>query len=209
MIYCAVIGDIVHSREIKDRQAFQNRFKEVISDINLKYSKYIASSLTVTLGDEFQGLLNIPYISYEIIMDIKKRLSTIDLVFGVGIGTMDTDFSKDISIGSDGPAYHYAREMVIRAKKKRPTICYKSNSIEDELINSLIYFIESCSSSRTKRQSHIVDLYNNLESQREVAITLNIKQPVVSRALKGSFFNEITTAEESIINFLKNSYGDI
>lgn len=209
MIYCAVIGDVVNSRQIENRQVFQNRFRKVISSVNQKYSQYIASNFTVTLGDEFQGLLSTPYISYEIIKDIKEKLYPTNLVFGIGIGQMYTDFSKEISIGSDGPVYHYAREMVTKAKKKKPTVCYKSNSIEDDLINSLIYFVESCELSRTKRQSHIVELYNNLESQREVAITLDIKQPVVSRALKDSFFHEIFVAEQSIINFLKNRYNAI
>lgn len=209
MIYCAIIGDIVHSRQIKNRQAFQDEFKQIISNVNEKYSQYIASNFTVTLGDEFQGLLTSTHMSYKIIKDIKKRLYPINLVFGVGIGEMYTDFSKEISIGSDGPSYHYAREMVEKAKKKKPSICYKSGSIEDDLINSLIYFIEACESSRTKRQSHIVELYNNLDSQKEVAITLDIKQPVVSKVLKNSFFHEIFVAEESIINFLKKKYDSI
>lgn len=209
MIYCAIIGDIVHSRQIENRQAFQDEFKQIISNVNEKYSQYIASNFTVTLGDEFQGLLTNTHMSYKIIKDIKKRLYPINLVFGVGIGEMYTDFSKEISIGSDGPSYHYAREMVEKAKKKKPSICYKSGSIEDDLINSLIYFIEACESSRTKRQSHIVELYNNLDSQKEVAITLDIKQPVVSKVLKNSFFHEIFVAEESIINFLKKKYDSI
>jgi hypothetical protein len=124
MIYCAIIGDIVKSKEIKNRQEIQDRFKRVIEEINNEYSEFIASKFTVTLGDEFQGLLYTPHISYHLIKDINKKMNPIGLVFGVGIGTMDTYFNKELSIGADGPAYHYARKMVGRAKKRKPSVCF-------------------------------------------------------------------------------------
>lgn len=206
MIYCAIIGDIVSSKKIQDREQVQTKFKKVINDLNKRYFEHIASRFTVTLGDEFQGLLNTPYISYDIIMNIKEEMKPHKMVFGIGIGEMNTSFSKDISIGSDGPAYHYARNMVIRAKKKKPSICYYSNSMEDELINSLIYFIETCEKKHTVTQKQVVELYRKNKSQLEVALILNKNQSTISRILKNAMFDEINNAEEEIVNFLRKKH---
>jgi hypothetical protein len=172
MNYCAIIGDIVKSRELNNRNEIQSKFIDVIEHrMNDKYSRYIASKFTVTLGDEFQGLLyeKYSYLSYEIIEFISQNMSPVKLVYGVGIGSMDVEPDYDIAIRSDGPAYHNAREMVSRAKEKKPSICYYTGSAEDELINSIIYLTEVNVNKMTVKQRQIIDLYNRLKSQRSVA----------------------------------------
>ncbi len=203
MKYCAVIGDIVGSKKLKEqRNQVQEKFKDVISKVNNKYSQYIESKFTITLGDEFQGLLNDASISYEIIQYIKENMMPVNLVFGVGIGTMETTFSKDISIGSDGPVYHYARKMCERAKKKKPSICYYSDSFEDELINSTIYLIESSIQRRTAIQLEVVKLYKEGKTQNEISKILEKDQSTISRILKNSFYDEVRFAEKQIIEVL-------
>lgn len=206
MIYCAIIGDIVQSRKIQDRQVIQCQFIDTINRVNRDYNNFIASNFTITLGDEFEGLLFSPSKSYEIIETVKKQMAPAQLVFGVGIGTISTRFLKKTSLGSDGPVFHYAREMVNRAKKKKPSICYYSNSPEDELINSLIYFIESCTRKQTKRQEQIIDLYEAGYSQNDIGNLVKIKQPSVSEHINNGFYYEIKAAKMSILKFLEDKY---
>jgi hypothetical protein len=203
MIYCAIIGDIVGSKKIDNRQKMQDHFKEVLNNTNLKYDKYIASNFTLTLGDEFQGLLNSPSMSLEIIQYIRENLDPIMLVFGIGIGEMVTSFSKESSVGSDGPAYWFARKMVEKSKDKKPSVRIFSDSPEDELMNTLIFFNESYIHSQTKRQKEIVKLYKELGSQLMVSERLDINQSAVSVALQKAFYKEIESSFESIKNFLK------
>lgn len=205
-MYCAIIGDIVSSRKYENRQQLQEKFDQAINQINIEYNDYIASNFTITLGDEFQGLLSTPHLSYEIIKKIRELLSPVKLVFGVGIGDMATNFNKEISIGSDGPVYHRARKMLIKAKKNDPTIQYLSEYEEDKLINGLLHFIESCTQKRTKRQKEVIKLYNRYKSQYKVADMLDINQSAVSRILKDGLYYEVSNAEEIIVEFLKKKY---
>lgn len=205
-IYCAIIGDIIDSKKIRNRAEVQLKFSNILQEINSKYSEYIASNFTITLGDEFQGLLFAPYISYDIIKEIKRKMEPIKLVFGVGIGEMKTSFSKSISIGSDGPAYHYARNMVVRAKKKKPSICYFSNSSEDELINSLLAFIEACEKYRTKWQQEMVKLMEKHKSQSIVAQLIDKRQSTVSATLNKAHYYTVNNAEVVIKDFLAQKY---
>lgn len=205
-MYCAIIGDIVGSRKIKNRQEIQDKFNEVLYNANKTYNESIASNFTITLGDEFQGLLTKPSLSLEIIEFIREKMYPIELVFGIGVGKMETKFSKDISIGSDGPAYWYARKMVEKAKSKKPSICYFSDSLDDKIINSLILIGESCMNSQTKKQQEIIQLYKELGSQYKVAEKLNISQSSVSATIKKSLHKEIESAKESIKEFLKSKW---
>lgn len=207
MNYCAIIGDIVGSKKITNRQKMQDHFKDVLNDANEKYDKYLASNFTVTLGDEFQGLLIMPSMSIEIVQFIREKMFPVEFVFGIGIGEMATSFSKEHSIGSDGPAYWYARKMVEKAKDKKPSICIFSDSPEDELMNSLMLFTEVSAHSQTKRQQEIIKLYKELGSQYKVAEKLGINnQSAVSVALQKAFFKEIESSLQSIKHFLKTKW---
>lgn len=203
MVYCAIIGDIVNSKKIPNRQEIQDLFASVLIEINMEYYEHIASNFTITLGDEFQGLIYKPILSYEIIKKIKQKMSPIELVFGVGIGEMNTRIERTVSIGSDGPAYHFARNMVEKAKKKRPSILYYSGMSSDELINGLLYFTESCINSRTAKQIEAVKLYDELKSQKEVARNLNRSQAAISTLLFNAFYHEVVNAEEKIKIFFQ------
>ncbi|MDP4085085.1 MAG: SatD family protein [Bacillota bacterium] len=207
-MYCAIIGDIVGSKKIKNRQEIQDKFNDVLNNANKLYNESIASNFTITLGDEFQGLLIKPSLSLEIIEFIRGKMHPIELVFGIGVGQMGTKFSKDISIGSDGPAYWYARKMVEKAKNKKPSICFFSDSQEDELINTLILISETCINNQTKKQQEIIKLYKELGSQYKVAEKLNISQGSVSATLKKSLYKEIESTKENIKEFLKSKWKE-
>ena len=56
--YIAIIGDIKKSKKIKEREIFQNQLNSILKKVNQLYSSSISSKFTITLGDEFQGLLH-------------------------------------------------------------------------------------------------------------------------------------------------------
>ena len=111
-MYCAIIGDIIDSRKILNRNDVQIKMQQVLNTINVTYSKYIASDFTITLGDEFQGLLSNASKIFEIIDFVRFSLYPIKLRFGIGIGDMSTSFRRETAVGSDGPAYWAARQAI-------------------------------------------------------------------------------------------------
>lgn len=203
--YCAVIGDIVDSRNLNDRGEVTAQLKQAIADINLKYSSYITADFSIYAGDEIQGLLSAPGVSYKLIQELKKYMKPIKLVFGVGVGPLATEISKrPITWELDGKVYHRAREMVNRAKKKKPSICYCLENSVGDLINSLIYFIESNREFRTKHQQKVVTLYKKYGTQKKVAERLDISQATVSSILNKALFQQVNQAEENINSYLNS-----
>ncbi len=157
-MYCALIGDIINSRSIEDRSNMQDSFEEILNSINSTYSSTIEAKFTITIGDEFQGLLKEPYHLFNIIDKIKMKLYPTQVRFGIGIGKMATEI-KSYAIGSDGPAYHVAREAIDEIKQgeikyEQPirdilvnsTLLNEDEFNELDILNSILstcYFIES------------------------------------------------------------------
>ena len=55
-IKIALISDIIASRKMKEREQIQEILTSILNDINIRFKGAIESNLTITLGDEFQGL---------------------------------------------------------------------------------------------------------------------------------------------------------
>ena len=108
----AVIGDMIKSRSISDRYRAQQVLQEELHRINLRYQASLASKFTVTLGDEFQGLIKNSHGLLRLLDEISFALLPIRFRFGIGIGTLNTEIDPTTSLGADGPAYWKAREAI-------------------------------------------------------------------------------------------------
>lgn len=108
----AVIGDIIKSRSIPDRRKTQEGLAEVLNQINSSHADILASRFTITLGDEFQGVLRDANGLLRILDEISFQLKPINLRFGIGVGELTTQLDPTTSIGADGPAYWKAREAI-------------------------------------------------------------------------------------------------
>lgn len=199
IIYCAIIGKILNLNDKINTTAI---IEEVLIDINKKYKTSIESDMNMTENDECQGILKDISFSYHIVREIQKKIAPFEIVFGIGIDTMEKTFFQEIKIEL---AIFRARQMVERAKKKKPSICYYLRSGEHELINSLIMFIETCRCRRSNKQNQISELYEELGTQKKVAQTLNIAQSTVSEQLKRAFYKEVSVAEEKILEYFFNT----
>lgn len=199
-MYCAIIGDIVNSRNLQNRNNVQIRLKNTLSKINKRYGSEIAAKFIITIGDEFQGLLKSPNNILEIIDDIKEVLYPIKLRIGIGIGQIDTEINPKMALGADGPAYHYARQAISKLKeistqyenpKQDTMIIYFSNDddvfISRNLINALwvaIYLIENNWSEKQRQAVNIV--IREEMTQRYSANLLNIDQSSLQRRLNAA-----------------------
>ena len=121
MQYYAIIGDIKRSKKIENRCEIQEKLKKILDNVNSIYNNDISAKFLITLGDEFQGLLEITAPILEIIKYIQSEIYPIKLRFGVGIGNVSTLINHEAAIGADGPAFYAAREMIefLREQEKK------------------------------------------------------------------------------------------
>lgn len=117
--YCAVIGDLIQSRKISRRSQIQKDLAECLANQNIKHRAMMVSPLTITLGDEFQGLWSDADGLFRSIAEIRSAMHPLPIRFAIGLGEILTEINPELSIGADGPAYWQARAMITELKSSR------------------------------------------------------------------------------------------
>jgi len=218
-MYCAVIADIIRSKSINARFAIQKRLEKILDNINTDYDKSIASKFMITLGDEFQGLLNSPVSVLDMIERIKLHMYPLRIRFGIGFGEIFTGINKEIPLGADGPAYYNAREMIDDIKKSERAkmkycmdIKFCSNDIEkdnsyDRLINTGLSLCSFLESKWTNRQREIITGYILSDnSQKNTSMKFGVAQSTIQRSLRSSGFYNYLYAKNEIQNALNEKW---
>ncbi|KAA3616955.1 MAG: hypothetical protein D8M58_04845 [Calditrichaeota bacterium] len=214
--YLVIIGDIVKSREIIDREKIQSIFHEKITPgANLALSEMInfddniVSSFTVTIGDEFQGVLKsatrLFKFLYEFEYNIKHATTeNIDFRYGLGVGEITTKINKNAAIGMDGPAFYNARKSIEIARANNLKNSFKSDSGNDDYINILLRWLSLENKKWSFQKFQVIHLKKDGWTQKQIAERLNISQPAVSKVLKTTPV-QLTEQTEQLIEDQINS----
>ena len=197
--YIAVIADMVRSRQLSSyrRRAIQGKFGDLINSLNHEYRKTIAAKFIITLGDEFQGLLNsaalIPDLIWRLDFDFNER----NLRVGVGCGTLDTPLQR-YAINIDGSALHAAREAIDTAKREKTLGGVFCGFGEwGSVLNGIARILWFQRSGWTPSQREIAQLLRSGMSQVAIAETLRIRPQVVSRQVQSSGCMQYFAAENA------------
>lgn len=215
--YIAIIGDIIDSKKIEDRNKVQNKLKNILCKLNTEYSKDIAAKFCITLGDEFQGLLKKSENVMKMILEIEMAMTPIQIRFGIGMGTINTEINYENSSEIDGNVYHRARKMIKKIEHKKSQysepesnimISTEDDNIElDELLNSILSVCTALKSKWTERQIEIIHAYLlNSENQYKAAYSLRIGQSSVNKSLKKAKFYSYQSAINTVNKFLNKKW---
>lgn len=110
--YLAVIGDLIASRSIAQRNQAQQQLAQAIEQVNQRFAGSLAARFVITLGDEFQGLFLPTAPVFAALDHLEAAIHPLACRFGIGIGSMSTSINPQMSIGADGPAFWLARDAI-------------------------------------------------------------------------------------------------
>lgn len=116
MSYLVVIGDIVKSKGIKSRAAFQKKLAAALADISAG-NPSLASPHTLTLGDEFQAVYRRGAGLFSDLCRLQTACLPARVRLSVALGAINTAINPDQALGMDGPAFHLARENIETLKR--------------------------------------------------------------------------------------------
>ena len=196
-MYLALIADVIDSKMVQERFDLQKQLEKTLQTMNELFGEFLASSFTLTLGDEFQALLKVDAPVFQIIDTLRSLLTPTQLRFGIGLGEIVTDIDPLQSIGADGPAYWNARSAINLVHQKNDygnTQIYFSSGKEkqDFFVNALIASGEAIRSGwRGSQEEILLDLlkrcvYSENFSQQDLAQSLAINPSALSKRLKSS-----------------------
>jgi hypothetical protein len=115
MQYLAIIGDIVDSKQLQQRDEFQARLASSLKTMSNR-NPSLVSPYTITLGDEFQAVYKNADRLFLDIFSILHDIHPYEARFAVGVGELSTEVNRKQALGMDGPAFHRAREAIIQLK---------------------------------------------------------------------------------------------
>lgn len=118
MKHYILMADIIDSSE-KSSVLLMKHFQQLVKKINARHKDHLKSPLTITLGDEFQGIVTSLEEGIEIMFDIDLLTLKAEyrLRFVLVYGDIDTSVNKDIAYGMLGPGLTRARKELEMMKK--------------------------------------------------------------------------------------------
>ena len=115
------MADIIHSGE-QPPVRLMDKFKAVVEFANKKYLASIQSPLTITLGDEFQSIVNSLNGAVDLIIGLEEEIvnqnAGFKLRYVLNQGLVETEINTDTAHGMLGKGLTEARKMLNQQKKK-------------------------------------------------------------------------------------------
>ncbi len=199
-----LLGDVVSSRKIGDREKFQRKLSDTCKKINSMYAESIYADFKILKGlDEIGGVLSTMVTIHEIITTILDRLHPESVRFVLALDYVDTALETLDVARMDGPAFHKASGMMARLKKTKMMF---DLSVDDEVIDAAvagqINSILLLKRNWSPKQHQVVREYERTKNQCEAAKNLGITQQAVSKTLNRSKWKEIRNIEEKLERLL-------
>ncbi len=208
-IFTVIIGDISGSKRLNGMDRYQTQLfvKSAVVQINEQFRGQIEAPMTITKGDEFQGLIKSPGYAYEIIQALQRMIFPTQIRYGLGIGNIYR-MGGVLPIEMDGPAFHRANQALNNAKKRKTGIWLSSeDEVRDQMVNTIFSLITAIKSRWNERHYKLYWSYQDLGTYREVAKLENVTPQAICDVLKNSRATDIISAEKNLMEVL-NRFQD-
>ena len=106
--FVALTCDLVDSKEQPDRAELQRQLEAALRDANTAFAGELAVPLSITLGDEWQGLLRSVEAALRLDFALRRALHPVRLRSGLGAGALTSELRERTAL-MDGPCFHRSR----------------------------------------------------------------------------------------------------
>ncbi|MDP3105157.1 MAG: SatD family protein [Candidatus Methanoperedens sp.] len=206
--FYVMLGDVIASRRIKNRGAFQRKLEKTCANVNLNFVDDIYADFNFLKGiDEIGGVLTNINSVYKIMNTFLEQCYPDSIRFVLVFDYIDIAVESHEVSRMDGPAFHKASDMLKDLKGSR--LIFKM-SIGDEIMDkilagetNLLFLLKK---DWSPRQRMIINEYRKMGNQNMVANALGITQQAVSKALNRSMWKEFSGIEEDL-NYVLEYYS--
>lgn len=200
--FTALTGDLIESRHIPDRLTVQERLSSLLDHVNEEFSAAVAVPFTITLGDEFQGLLFDASAALPVIATIEHTLFPVRITFGLGTGRIATRLAS-ATTQMDGECFHRSRQALEEAKAAGRRIVFATGDARlDRALNTIEMLAEAIRSGWSEVHSRWARRYEELQKVERVAQAERVTRQAVYKAFKRMRLEEIRAAEAALKELL-------
>ncbi len=209
MDFPILIADVIDSRKQDSKNLIRN-LKEIVSIINGKNYDVLRSPLTITLGDEFQGITKTISDGINIIFQFEEQLIKRGLEFKLkyvlNYGTIDTEINSKIAYEMLGEGLTFARENLNELKTDDARFLIllgeKSERLQTLVNDSFLLYQSFVDSWRPKDYNIVWEFLNEID-YRKVAEYVKIDPSNAWRRRKSLNIKEYQTVKKLILTLLE------
>lgn len=198
--YCVLLGDVVTSRKIRNREEFQSILYNACVKASDKYGGDFLADIKILKGtDEVGAVLYSWKHVFRIINIILEEVYPHQIRFSLVKGVVDVGVDSGDVAKMDGPAFHSAVQEINKLKQNGLmfSICTENKAM-DRSISTQVCLLFLLRQYWNKRQYEIFCEYNKNISQKTIAEKMNISQQAVSKSLQQTTWKQYHILEHSI-----------
>lgn len=207
MNYSILMADIISSRS-KNSKELMSQFKELIKQINLIFKSDILSPLTITLGDEFQGVVKSDEVAIKIIFALEECIVQHEykfkLKYVLNNGIIDTEINKKNAYEMLGEGLTKARKLLNENKGSENRFLISLNEKDDfkeEYINKVFLIYQNYVDNWKSKDMKAVYNFLKYDDYKIVGNILNIDRSSAWRRKKSLNINEYKITKELILQY--------
>tara|TARA_R110001599_G_scaffold184627_5_gene378639 strand:+ start:80294 stop:80932 length:639 start_codon:yes stop_codon:yes gene_type:complete len=205
--YPIFMGDVVNSSDY-DGEMLSKGLKELVESTNKKYGKAILSPLTITLGDEFQGILSSVSSGIDLLFYLEEALLKTEpdfkLHYVLLLGEIETEINPEIAYEMMGKGLTEARKMLSSKKRNRKRFRFKLQNKEQTEQLSKIFEVLDTIILNWKKEDYplILDMINN-DNNSEVGELHDKNRDQIWKRRKTLMINEYNLLKDFIKTYIK------
>jgi SatD family (SatD) len=213
-VYAILMGDIVGSESAHSIKTVHRAFNKAIDSANETHAANIASPLTITLGDEFQGLLTGLAHAWDVAAALRIRLLVADVScrFVIGAAELQTPLNTKQAWNMMGGGLAAARDKL---NDKRTRNAYRFSLSGEPIIESLLDAVgDALTETEVKWTPTQLGYYakglsgnrTNAELAKSLGVTARSLYKVL-RAARAEFHRRQSEVVRSALRGLDERYG--
>jgi len=203
-MYWILMGDIVQSRRARGN-VLAGQFGSLIAYLNQRFAVSILSQLTITLGDEFQGVVQDKKTGVAIILEAEKYIMAnyekLTIRFVLNHGEIETPINTQIAHGMLGSGLSTTRDLISHLKKIKERYWIGEAGKENTTMNQLFFLYDSLVSDWKGEDKKLASMFLEMKDYKKVAAALG-KNPSLmwkrERSLKIRVFETINQLIEKL-----------
>lgn len=201
--YIIIMADIIDSGK-KNQKKLMVNFKRVINEVNSLNSDLLLSPMTITLGDEFQGVakniesaINLLFLIQEKIIKYKANFK---LRYVIVEGSIATPLNRKIAHGMLGEGLTNARKLLETSKDeaKNYQIELKDKNKSQALVNALFLYQSIVDSWEMNKDEELIGTFIALDDYKLVAEKLDKTRSLMWKRRKSLRIDEYIAAKATI-----------
>lgn len=207
-MHYVVLVDVVGSRDIDDRKAFESRLEQALEYVNESESESISTPFTQMKGiDEFGCVLSRISPVPDAMSAILDRIHPTFARFAVVSGEIDVGADRGTVARMDGPAFHRASALLDDLGDDGLYVGIDTSQHTDGLLEGALNLLLLERENLTDRQVEVILSYERNGTQSRAAEELGLRQQAVSNTLRRANYMRRREIRRDLRRALEDIYG--